>query len=250
MALGFDPDTDTSLNTSLVAYYQLEDVTDHHASFDLTNINSVTFTSGKIGNAANFGTPNTTKKLEVIDDLGVTNSALSVSVWVWFDAQPATNGYETVMQHDVTGTTGVQSIIYYRDDAGTKKLVFWRNKVSAGLEGPSYTVTLNLDQWYHIVYTYDGTNIRGYVDGSLVAGPTTASGNASGAIAGGEFNTGATQDDALYLSGLVDEIGVWSKGLSAQEVTDLNNSDAGNQYREIAAAAAVTPSTLLLMGVG
>jgi len=38
---------------------------------------------------------------------------------------------------------------------------------------------LSTSIWYHIVCTYDGTNLRLYVNNDLKAGPASASGNGS-----------------------------------------------------------------------
>lgn len=225
MAKHFQVDTGSTLTTNLVAYYKLEDVNDYYGAFTLTNTNTVAFNAGKISNAANFGSANTNKNLTTTNTLGINGGAISLACWVNITTAPASGNFATIVQQD-NNSSIVQYDFYYQNNAGTLRLDFWRYKVANGLEGPSYNVTLTPGTWYHLVFTYDGTNIRGYVNGSLVAGPTTASGTGSGSLIDG-FRIGSTIDDALYLSGLVDECGVWTKALSTTEITDLYNSGSG-----------------------
>jgi len=51
------------------AYYNLEDLVDLKGGFNLTNYNSVTFTSAKFNNGSNLGTSNSTKYLEIANNL-------------------------------------------------------------------------------------------------------------------------------------------------------------------------------------
>ena len=54
MAKHFQVDSGGTLLTNLISYYKLDDVNDYYASNNLTNNNTVTFVTGKIGNAGDF----------------------------------------------------------------------------------------------------------------------------------------------------------------------------------------------------
>ena len=91
---------------------------------------------------------------------------------------------------------------------------------------------IDTGEWHQVIFTYDGVNKKIYLDGEeadtyeyknyelgteleetfgLTIGKNTANANEYGEI----FN------------GLVDEVGVWSKVLSVQEIADLYNSGSG-----------------------
>ena len=81
---------------------------------------------------------------------------------------------------------------------------------------------------YHIVGTYDGSEVRLYVDGALVAN-TPANGPISDYgkdlyIAGFSNLARAGTD---YLPGAIDEVTIWDRALSADEVADLFASGPG-----------------------
>lgn len=84
----------------------------------------------------------------------------------------------------------------------------------------SVTTPLNfftIGEWYHIVGTYDGSTMKLYVNGMLIA-----SSAASGNIA--SFNTGVEigklRNFNTYLPGQVDEVRIWSTALTQNEIRD------------------------------
>jgi hypothetical protein len=244
MAKQFQVDTGGTLTTNLVAYFKLSDVNDYYGSFNLTNTNSVAFNTGKVGNAADTGASNTDKRLSVANDLGVTNGNFSVSLWINVTTAPATDTSPTPFTLIDEGTD-VNYEIRYADVAGTKKLRFNRGKENVANQFSDYDVTLTTGTWYHIVYTYDGTNIRGYVNNVLRAGPTAASGNGSGSSGEGLFlfvDYGLTA--SKFFSGLIDEIGIWTKALTTTEINDLYNAGNGQTMTNVQTATLTETPTL------
>lgn len=89
--------------TNLTAYYKLEDISDSWASYDLTNNGTTTFDTGKINNAANLGTSNSTKWLSTTDPLGINGGTMSVSFWAKVLTAPGIY-YLFTQENDNTGT--------------------------------------------------------------------------------------------------------------------------------------------------
>jgi hypothetical protein len=80
---------------------------------------------------------------------------------------------------------------------------------------------LNLDKWYNLVFTYDGTVSKLYINGVLVSsvtGTVTFSRNVTylsiGASGNGNYPS--------YFNGVIDEIRIYNRALSSDEVTGLN----------------------------
>jgi len=73
--------------------------------------------------------------------------------------------------------------------------------------------------WHHIVGVYDGKNVYIYLDGIL--GPTTGitSGNTnSGTLS---LNIGAKNADTGFWNGLINNVMIYDRGLTAQEIQQL-----------------------------
>lgn len=215
------------ISRNLVSYWKLEDTADSVGSNTLTNNNSVTFVAGKIGNAADFGSSNSNKSLTVASQLGLAkNDARSISVWVQVTTNPSSNNV-AVFNATQYNSSGVGYDIEYHNNGGTYQLRVgrWRNGTD---DAHAYIRTLTVGTWYHIVYTFSGTAEVVYLNGVQLGtnSPTIADGTAG---IGDTFNIG-NNTFGRYLSGLVDELGVWSRTLSSDEVSQLFNSGRGNAY--------------------
>ena len=78
--------------------------------------------------------------------------------------------------------------------------------------------SINRDEWTHLVGTYDGTNIKAYINGVLqgtVSWPGTISGVDENLKIGMFFNE--------FWSGVVDDLFIYNKVLSQAEVDKLYN---------------------------
>ena len=77
--------------------------------------------------------------------------------------------------------------------------------------------------WYHVVLTFDGTNLVLYVNGDEK--DTNSNSNYSTVNQNGAFSIGRRHDTgSLYYNGKIDEVAFWNTGLSANAVTALYNS--------------------------
>lgn len=80
-----------------------------------------------------------------------------------------------------------------------------------------------VNTWHHIVCTFDGTTMKIYYDAVLVG-----STNFNGVIdycEGGELRFGKTwSEQPFYFNGIMDDIGIWDRALTEQEISDLFNA--------------------------
>lgn len=80
--------------------------------------------------------------------------------------------------------------------------------------------TLVLNKWQHLAGVYDGTSIKLYVDGKLVATTTTGTMNVStNILCFGQTSNGSA--DRSFIGG-IDEIRIWGKALTQQEIQAQN----------------------------
>ena len=90
--------------------------------------------------------------------------------------------------------------------------------------------SLSVDTWTHIVGTYDGSTIRIYKNGVLADSQEQATYSpGSHAISIGDDILGSTIDDRWQ--GNLDEVKIWARALSANEVqTIYNNENSGLNF--------------------
>ena len=146
--------------------------------------------------------------------INLSGSALTMEAWV----NPTAFKSASPFISSIMGIeSGSNTALVRLGDAGIAA-----NKVQVVLNINGNTVKLNSNTdlvalfWYHIAATYDGTNIRLYINGQL-----DASVRATGSItANADFEIGRNFDSNRILDGKLDEMRVWNRVLSAQEILD------------------------------
>lgn len=207
----------SSLTTNLQAFYRLSDTTDSSGnSKTLTNNGSVSFSTGKIGNAASFSDSAGGQYLTSPVN-GYSANGMSVSLWFKKTGSKSTSGLISAVSADRTGWTVIR-------EGGD--WFFLAGNGSWSVQTSGLVSTSASQNWTHLAITDDGSTMKFYVNGSSVATASTPT-YASAAVKLGVFphfggNNGQTFD------GLIDAAGIWHRALTETEVGTLYGS--GNGY--------------------
>lgn len=222
--------------SNIISYWKFDEASGNAAdsvgSNTLTNNNSAGFVTGLLNNCADLGTTLAGKAFYKNSDLGVGGTAYSISMWVKLRTEITTDVYRFTNQCDAG--THTEFIIDYRYNSGTRQLSFDRSRILQGDDAVLYNITLGTTNWYHLVLTYDLTNVKGYVNGVLV-GTTAASGNGINNGESDKFVIGMAKNLTDNSSPMyVDETSVYNTALSQYEVTLLYNGGTPLPYPFIA----------------
>lgn len=74
---------------------------------------------------------------------------------------------------------------------------------------------LKLKQWHHLALTYDGKDLKVYADGKLAGSEAVNKKRVPGR---GGFAIGKRQDNFIHFEGLLDEVALYRRALSADEI--------------------------------
>ena len=78
---------------------------------------------------------------------------------------------------------------------------------------------ISVDEWHHIVGTYDGTTQKLYIDGSLVSSATTS--QTISTTTNAKIGSRNFSDRANEFAGKIDELAIFDRALTADEVTAI-----------------------------
>lgn len=205
-------------NPNLKAYYRFESgalTTDSSGNgYTLTNNNSVGEGLGVFGGGADTSAANS--HLTASSNLGITTGSISISLW-WKQGSEIGSGLKCLAFHG-NNTNKVFYEIYYDYNAGSRRIMFRRYKSGVGPDATYYTVTLGTT-WHHFVLTYDGTTLRGYLDGAMVT--NTAASGAGSIVISDAIDIGVNLNGSDYGVGVYDDVAYFSSALSADQVKEL-----------------------------
>jgi len=210
-----------AITDSLISYYKLDEssgnAADSVGSNTLTNTGTATYSTAKINNGVSLN--GSTQYLVKTSPTGMPTAggARSVSAWI----KPSAWTGDIVQWGDNTGSGKLFELYTYSN-----------NNITADVSGgtASFTVsTMSAGTWYHIVLTYpgSGTTWTLYFNGSsqTATGGTPNTDTAASLCIGRNYEVGVGN-----FSGMIDEVGIWSRALTSTEVSQLYNSGTGRQY--------------------
>jgi VCBS repeat-containing protein len=230
--------TGASTAQGLVAAYSFDagsgaSVTDASGNGHTGTISGATWSpQGKFGSALTFDGSNDWVSIADAPDLDLS-TGMTLEAWVFPTVTPTT--WTTVLMKEQSGD------LVYTLYAGspTNRPMVWFNTSSSdstahGFAGPA---ALPLNVWSHLAGTYDGTTLRLYVNGTLVASQAF-----SGAIVSstGVLRLGGNSVWGEYFRGRLDEVRLYNRALSASAIqTDMQTPVAaatqdsdGDGYRD------------------
>ena len=214
-----------SSESILVSYWELDEGTgtttaDSDASRTGTLQNGATWTTGRDGTAVNMDGVDDYISLPQIE---VTGSAITLSAWVKNSSFP-TGVNQRFISKAIDSTEGRTYWMLSQTNDGENRLRFRLRADRVTTTLIASTGTLPLNTWYHAAATYDGSTMRLYLNGTEVGSVAK-----SGALSRGQnasFDIGRSPDDSNYLSGVIDDVRVYSSALTASEIAALAGTPA------------------------
>ncbi len=213
----------STILSGLVAYWPFDgDANDRSVSMNNGVINGVTFTTNRLGNtngACFFNDSGTYVGVPDSSTLDVTNMTLAF----WFRMDSSTTARELVNK---MGAEGTQSLSFGSEYSGGNGRIYFRICTGGSLGSltdlPSTTV-IAMGTWYHFAGTYDGSEMKIYINGVLENSTpkTGAIYNSAEEVKIGRYG----YYSGWVFHGAIDNVAIWNRAVSSNEVWEVY--DAG-----------------------
>lgn len=146
----------TTLSNGLIAYYPLNGAgTELVNGYDVTESGTVTWATGRFGEAADLGESNSSTYLSSSDDVGPNGIGGAISLWVKPHSLPASASDEMSLAFFGDNDAMVGYELYLINSAGTQSIGV-RQYSPGGSSSTARGTTLPLGEWSHIVVSVDG----------------------------------------------------------------------------------------------
>lgn len=196
----------------LIDYYKFNSTTRDEVTGTI-NSASVSYSAGKIGNAAYFGSYS---PLKFARNSGTFNN-FTVSLWVKLNSGSFPGQYRGIFVSRASDETKLYGLCI--ED---KTLIVYDNGIRR------YTTTLPTGNWIMITLVIKGGNGTIYINGvekSTFSFSTFYVQSAT--YIGCDYLPVTTSQNNRGLRGYLDEMSVWSRALSASEISELYNNGNG-----------------------
>ena len=211
-----------TLKQSLVAYWRLDDnkgstATDSSGNNNHGTLKYPAWTSGKANIALDFAGKDVVACGNGAS-FGAMKTQLSLAAWFRFDVDP----YSITQSRSYIIDKGWAWRLWYSasgEGSTTSDQLFldiwdWQGVVTTG-------ITWKKGTWYHVVATYDGAHARVFINGKLNNSKAVSKKlrtSSYNVLLGADSEYGGSK---YYWNGVLDEVAVWSRALSASEASGL-----------------------------
>ncbi len=197
------------ITDGLVGHYRLDGDTQDSSprANHATPVGGPVFAAGRIGQALVL---NGADQLAQAGDPGLAGAGpKSVSVW-FYQTEKINRGVLSFGR----GLGNAGALFELLLHSGVSAGHFWGGPFDTIAGGPPYEA----GRWHHAVLTYDGTTVRSYLDGQLGNEKALALNTAEGPLLLGSGMTDEDFNAYAYFNGLIDDVGLWNRVLSATEI--------------------------------
>jgi hypothetical protein len=160
------------------------------------------------------------------NDTSLQPSNFSVCLWV----KPSTNNSNRALIHNGAGLWGSSNHGFFLQQSYTN----YYFKIGDGTTSyTSFNGGLVANTWQFVAMTYDGVNMKTYLNGILqdtLAVPNITYGTSA---TWNPFYIGRTSGGSQYMSGGIDEVSLFNSELSASDITSIYNSGVPNDISSL-----------------
>jgi hypothetical protein len=236
------------LTTGLAGHWRFDDTNGLSLTDSTTNANHGTlgnfpednsqWVPGRIGGALAFRGPSS-QDFVVVPDYPKPFGRASISIWVWTDVRPTD---WAMVVNDWSGSCGQFHMGLF---SGVDMANFTATGDCAAADLTREGAAFPVASWQHVAFVADGSMMRLYRNGTQVSAvpydgtlyqPTVKSFGI-----GMKPNADGSGPGALFWQGKMDDLGIWIRALSLEEVLAIYNAGVAGKDLTQAKAVAVTP---------
>lgn len=219
------------LKQSLVAHWRLEEAAgatraDSVGTNNLTDVGTVAQTTGKIGNGINVYSSDA-KYLTAVDsdcpNLSMGDVDFTIAAWVQLYATPASSFY--AVSKGLNGANNNEYILGFNGATQLYAFIVANNTNSTTVNASDFGLPPT-STWAFVVAWHDSVlnTINICVNNGTVNSVARTGGSYDSTNA---FNIGGINSGSVLWNGLIDEVSVWRRVLTAAEIAALYNGGNG-----------------------
>lgn len=219
-----------ALTDNLVAYYKLDsNSNDSHGTNHGTDTN-ISYTTGVLTNAADFN--GTTSYIDCGTGIDLGATKFTMNFWYYPNVTYPDSQYRLACAKDAVGDR--QFAFGFADNGKC----YFERAGTAILGGAGSGSVITAGQFSMVTIYFDASNLYTRINDTANTGPTAMTALVA---EGGSFTLGKRVNGGIFMKGRLDGFGVWTRDLTAAEITELYNAGAGLEYPFSSGSAPLFP---------
>lgn len=220
----------STLLNGLVADYEFDETSSPTIDYSPNNndgiASNVTYgISGKINTAYQYN--GTSSYVDCGNDASLQlSSAGSISCWI--------NSANLSSNHAIVDKMSIGGDVNgFHLGTASDSTIYWELANASAFQGGNSISKITVNTWYHIVLTWDGSQVIVYINGSIDPGgiyPKTQTVTPISNVYNLRIGVRGDITTSRLFNGIIDEVGIWNRALTSTEVTTLYNSASGKAY--------------------
>jgi hypothetical protein len=188
-------------------------------------LHGASFAPGRYGNAVAFDGKDDYLEAPNSPSLDIGGTGLTIAFWTYI--QPTSTGIDYVLVDKPWNELSMTSPFYQYgveySNGGARTLDFYFGDAGGGLHGP-HRMTAVTGAWAHVAFTYDGSTVRGYLDGVA-----TLSESDPGSLVPRGYSLRLGVDGAYrqFFSGTMDDLRIYDRALMPSEIRSAMQTPIG-----------------------
>ena len=241
---------ETDLLADLISYYKLDETSgttaiDSHGSNDGVIFGNGDWTTSGLINGGYTQSGTTSDRIDLDTQLASGKNEFTFSVWIYPTSKTET--FHTIAS-EMGSTSSNRVFDLYMRSANDYDIQLDFYETGTGRHLRATGVTAPNNEWTNIIAVYDGVNniIQLWVNGIK---EDELTGVSLGSLNVGAYdfvlnNIGSSIGNNRAFYGITDEVAIYNRALSSDEITELYNSGDGLSYDDFEAEATPTTTTL------
>ncbi len=202
-------------DANLISYYRMEDTSDSKGSNSLTAVGTPSSVTAKFNNGYSY---DGSSYHHTNSNMGINGGAVTISGWIKLNSRPG-SGSTWYMASQFNSSSKVEYDFWFTNTSGTYSVSVNRGKSGVSDNPVSTNFDLGTTSYHFLALTYDGTYLRGYLDGESFGSLATSGSGSGGSV--NDFVLGAAYNGTSKADAVWDDMAVFSRALSAGEIAEL-----------------------------
>jgi hypothetical protein len=197
---------------------------------DGTLENGVQWVDGKYGKALEFD--GVDDYVDIGNNQFLPTTAITISMWIQTSATDEVDLFISDQSYSTYTFRIEDNEFYFR--------IIPQTSTTSGQTIITSTSSVSDNYWHHIVGTWDGSDMKLYIDGSLNVSESMTTSPVSFNSDNAEL--GRFPSSAAYYNGKIDEVAIWNRALSSEEISRLYH---GYEYVTFTGSASDSDGTVV-----